>query len=94
MGGCVQPFPKNFIMRSVMLIEHLLYVWACACKVLFSCIDWTYFAVSVAEPIGALLLSEVCNMLGVHVVVIFISCSRLQGTEFYPLFVGNVRTTE
>ena len=90
----MQPFPKNFTMRSVMLIEHLLYVWACACKVLLSCIDWTYFAVSVAEPIGALLLSEVCNMLGVHVVVIFISCSRLQGTEFYPLFVGNVRTTE
>lgn len=66
MGWCVQPFPKNFTMRSVILIEHLLYVWACACKILFSCIDWTLFAVSVAEPIGALLLSEVCNMLGVH----------------------------
>jgi len=75
----VQPFPKNFTMRSVILIGHLLYVWACACKIFFSFIDWTIFAVSVAEPIGALLLSEVCNMLGVHVVVIFMSCSRAPG---------------
>jgi hypothetical protein len=91
----VQPFLKNFTMKSVMLIGHLLYVRTCACKLLFSHIDWIFFAVSVAEPIGSLLLSEVCNMLslGVHVVIIFISCSRLKGTKFYPLSVGNVRST-
>lgn len=77
-----------------MLIGHLFICIGMPGQNLFSCIDWTFFAVSVAEPIGALLLSEVCSMLGVHVIVIFISCSRLQGTKFYFLGVGNVRTAE